>query len=114
MINPDRLVASNKIIAEIAPTQTINLVAKNNRLFINYWIKDTEKLRFVMLDKGLFTFKCILPFDYPTERAIGLLVRWVRHEKHPDISLWRKWCKLGLKPESIIDILLNAGYPTGE
>jgi len=115
MIYEDRLTTANQVIDLVLSGHGLNLKIKHNRLYLDYAGANKTKSLLVRLRKNDIVFQSRrLPLGFTHECVVGLLVRWVRNEDCHDIGLWKQWCKLGLKPESIIDILIEAGYPEGE
>lgn len=118
MINPDRLTTANKVIDAILPNRGFNISLKNRKLYLDYiGYNDKNKSILVRLRKNSLIFQYRrLPLGFTHESAIGLLVRWIRDEPCRDIKIWERWCSegIGMKPKSIIDILVEAGYPQVE
>ena len=119
-IDLDRLKVVNEVLLLIMPEVTVWLSIKNNALHITagYRSKNNKpiKERRVKLRSGsdyFFSSNSWFPSGGTHERATVELVRWIREKPENDIRLWRHWCSpsVGMKPNSIIQILLEAGYP---
>lgn len=115
-IDLDRLEVANKVLSLILPKATVKLLAKGNTLYITtgYHHEPLKERRVrVKSDSDYFYGDRCFPSGGTHQRATVELIRWVRGKPENDLRLWKHWCspEIGIKPNSIIEILLEAGYP---